>query len=239
MTRPRSAGPGPVGLPLVERSPSRRLIAARIVHAAIALVIVTSLAVQLVLLLVGGTDANTGDAQVAVGVGTRLLRLFSYFTIQSNLLVLAVSVTLAVDPGRDGRLWRILRLDALLGIGITGLVYWTLLAPLVDLRGAALAAGLGFHLVSPVATVAAWLLFGPRPRITWTTVAGAYVWPVAWTGCTFIRGALTGWYPYPFLDAATAGYPAALTAVGGVLVLGFVLVLALLVLDRRLPAGSR
>ena len=204
-----------------------------------ALVVVLSLVVQLVLLLTSGTDANTGDRQDAVPLGTRLVRLLSYFTIESNLFVLATSVTLALDPRRDGAVWRVLRLDALLGITVTGLVYWTLLAPVVDLHGAALAAGLGFHLVSPVLALVAWVLLGPRPRITWATVRGAFLWPVAWVVYTFVHGAVTGWYPYPFLDVTAVGPGRALLAVAAVLVLGVLVAVLLRLADRRLRPAPR
>ena len=197
--------------------------------------VVAALVVQLALLFGSGTDANTGDSQEAVPVATRLVRMFSYFTIQSNLLVLAAAVTLALDPRRDGRAWRVLRLDALLGITVTGLVYWTLLAPVVDLHGWALAAGLGFHLVAPVGALAAWLVLGPRPRVTWSTVRWAFLWPLAWIAWTFAHGALTGWYPYPFLDVTTIGYARALLGVAVVLVLGVMFLLLFRWLDRRLP----
>lgn len=62
------------------------------------------------------------------------------------------------SPGHDGRVWRVVRLDSLLGIVITGLVFAIVLAPKVHLTGAALAATIGFHYVSPWATLAAWLL---------------------------------------------------------------------------------
>lgn len=185
------------------------------------------------LLLTSGTDANTGDSQVEVPVTTRLVRLASYFTIQSNLLVLATSLTLALTPQRDGPVWRVLRLDALLGITVTGLVYWTLLAPTVQLRGAALATGLALHLVAPVGTLVVWWVFGPRPRITARTVAWGFVWPVAWIGGTLLHGALTGWYPYPFLDVTVVGYPRALAATAVVLALGLLVALVLRWVDRR------
>lgn len=204
-----------------------------------ALVVVVSLVVQLSLLLFGGTDANTGDSLAGVSVGKRLADLFSYFTIQSNLFVLAASLTLALAPARDGRVWRVVRLDALLGISITGIVYWTLLAPLVDLSGWGLVAGLGFHLVSPLATVVVWLLVGPRPRIAWSTVGWAFAWPLAWVAYIFVRGAVTGWYPYPFLDVSEVGYGPALLAVGGVLLLGVLLLLLFRRLDRRLAPTPR
>lgn len=75
------------------------------------------------LILTGGPDPNTGETVASVGVATRMIQTFSFFTIQSNILVLIVAATLVINLGRDGRIWRILRLDALLGITITGLVF--------------------------------------------------------------------------------------------------------------------
>ena len=193
-----------------------------------------ALIAQLALILAGGTDVNTGESAADVPVGTRLVRLFSYFTIQSNVLVLAASITLLVAPARDGRVWRVLRLDSLLAIAVTGIVYNTLLARLVHVEGVALWTNAGLHIVSPVATIGVWLLVGPRPRITWGTVGWAFVWPVAWIVYTFVRGAVTGWYPYPFLDAATLGYPTAIGATAGVVVLALVLAVGFRALDRRL-----
>lgn len=54
---------------------------------------------------------------------TRVVQTLSFVTIQSNVLALVVAVALVVDPDRDGRSWRVLRLDALLGIAVTGLVF--------------------------------------------------------------------------------------------------------------------
>ena len=30
--------------------------------------------------------------------------------------------------------------------------------------------------------------------------------PLVWTGLTLVRGAIDGWYPYPFLDPVNGGY---------------------------------
>ncbi len=208
-------------------------------HAVIALVVVACLVLQVVLLLTGGADANSGRSGEQVGVGVRLWRLFSYFTIQSNLFVLATAAVLAWRPAHDGAVWRVVRLDALLGIVITGLVFAIVLAPQVHLTGAALVATIGFHYVSPWATLLGWLLFGPRPRIGWATVAGAFAWPVLWLVYTFTQGAFTGWYPYPFLDVTELGAGSAVRNALLVVVLGALLAVVLRVLDARLPAVPR
>lgn len=133
----------------------------RVWHALLAAMIAAALITQLVLLITGGADVNSGHAETQAPLGVRLLRLFSYFTVQSNVFVLAVALTLALNPRRDGRGWRVARLDALLGITITGVVFDLLLARLVHPVGAAWWVNLGFHRLAPLMAVLGWLLFGP------------------------------------------------------------------------------
>jgi hypothetical protein len=210
-------------------------------HGVIAAVIVVSLVIQLVLLFTGGADANSGQAGTSVSLGVRLWRLFSYFTIESNLFVLAAVLVLVTRPAYDGRAWRVIRLDALLGILITGLVYGIVLAPMVHVTGAALVATIGFHYISPWATVLAWLLFGPRPRITWGTVVAAFGWPLLWLLYIFVQGAFTHWYPYPFLDAGKLGLGDAVRNALLVVVVAVVFAVLFKLLDRKLkplPASA-
>ena len=75
-------------------------------HAAVAAVILASLVIQLMLIFSGGADANSGQTGQSTSLGVRLWRLFSYFTIQSNLIALASALLLAISPLRDGRIWR-------------------------------------------------------------------------------------------------------------------------------------
>ena len=208
-------------------------------HAVLAVVVTAAFAGQLYLLAHGVTELDPAASEQGVGIAVRLGRLVSYFTIESNLLVLATAVMLVLSPDRDGRLWRVLRLDALLGIVITGLVFGLVLAPLVHPTGLGAWVNAGFHYFSPWWTLAGWLLFGPRPRIGWPTVAWAFAWPVAWIGYTFIHGAVTGWYPYPFLNAHTHGYAVAVRNTAVVLVAGGVIVLVFKALDGRLPTIRR
>jgi hypothetical protein len=54
-------------------------------------VVATAFVAQLVLVLRGGTDVNATDGAEPAGTGTRVVNLLSFFTIQSNLLVLAAA----------------------------------------------------------------------------------------------------------------------------------------------------
>jgi hypothetical protein len=122
---------------------------ARIWYGTIAVVVAIALTIQIVLIFTGGQDVNSGESTANESLATRFVRLFSFFTIQSNLFVLGTSIALALNVYRDGKLWRVLRFDALLGIIITGLVYETILARLVHPEGWALAATIGFHYIAP------------------------------------------------------------------------------------------
>jgi hypothetical protein len=222
----------------ISENTDTRVRVARIWYGGIAVVVAIALIIQIILIFTGGQDANSG-ANATGPVGTRLVRLFSFFTIQSNLFVLGTSIALALNIFRDGKLWRVLRFDALLGIIITGLVYETILAPLVHLEGWAFVATIGFHYISPWATLIGWLLFGPRPRATWATTAWAFVWPLLWLIYTFVHGAVTGWYPYPFLDVNTIGFADSVRNSAVVLAIGVVIAIVLTLLDHHMPSLVR
>jgi hypothetical protein len=213
--------------------------ACRAWYAVLAVVVAASLITQVVLLARGGADVNAASGDRGVGLAVRYVRFLSYFTVESNLLVLVLAVSLVLNPFRDGRLWRVLQADALLGIIITGIVFATVLAGQVDNHGIDVWINAGLHYFAPAWTVAGWLLFGPRPRLDWASVGWAFAWPVLWIVYTFAHGAATGWYPYPFLNAHRHGYAPALGATAAVVVLALVIALLLRFADRRLPAVTR
>jgi hypothetical protein len=208
-------------------------------HALIALLVVTGLVLQLWI----AADVASRPPGHAVGTlaGTallgRLVRVVRFFTIQSNILSGIVSAQLARDPARDGRGWRVARLAALFGITVTGIVYAAVLAAIHEPHGLReTTSNAIFHYVVPVGMVLGWLLFGPRPRISGSAVGWALLWPVLWFAYTLVRGEATGWYPYPFVDAATQGYARiVLNAVAVTAVFAAVCGLFRW-LDRRLPA---
>lgn len=196
-------------------------------HLATAVVSGSALLLQLVIVLVRDNDTAL----------VRLVRLLSFFTIQSNIIVTVVAVTLFIRPSRDGPLWRIARLASLVCITVTGIVYVSLLRGLYELTPADRVADTGLHYVTPVLVIVGWVLFGPRPRIGVRTIALTLLFPVLWLGYTLVRGALTDEYPYPFLDVAANGYAAA--AVNCVLVTAVFLAVSgvFRLLDSRLPSS--
>ena len=150
---------------------------ARSFHAVTAVVVLAALVLQLVLVLQGG---RVLDEQEQPALGVRLARLVAYFTIQSNVLVAVAAVTLARDPARDGRGWRVVRLAGVVGIAVTGLVHFVPAAPAARPRGRRLAgrqaaphggAGARRRRVGGVRAAPP----GDRAVVAW-----ALAWPVAW-----------------------------------------------------------
>lgn len=215
-----------------------RATASRLWHAVLAALVLATVVAQIVLLVQGGVDVNSGDA-ARPALAERFVRFFSFFTVESNLLVLATSIALVVDPERDGALFRVLRLDALLGIAITWIVFALVLSKIVHVEGVAAWINFGFHDASPFLALVGWLAFGPRPRIDMRTIALAFVWPVAWIVYTLVRGASVGWFPYPFLDTAALGYPKVFANIAIVIGLALVLAGVMRWLDAKQPATGR
>ncbi len=193
-------------------------------HAVTALVAIGAVLLQLVLVIQGG---RVLDEQTRPDLPLRLLRLISYFTIQSNVLVAITAAQLVRDPARDGARWRVLRVAGVAGIAITGLVHFVLLRPLLDLQGADYVADKLLHMAVPLLAVAGWARFGPRPRVTVRVVGLALVWPFVWLAEALTVGGLSGWYPYPFLDHREDGVAAVVVAGIGITLL-FLAVFALL-----------
>jgi hypothetical protein len=158
------------------------------------------------------------------GVVSRLSDTASYFTIWSNVVV-AVAVTLLARRETRVTGWvRVLRLDALLMITITAIVYQVLLAPTTVVVGWSRLTDPILHQISPALTVLVWLVFGPRRWVTWRVVVASLGIPLAWIVWMLARGAVVGAYPYGFANVEERGYlPVATTLVA---ILGFGVVVA-------------
>jgi hypothetical protein len=59
-------------------------VISRLWHAVLACVIAAALITQIVLLVRGGGDVNVSGSEASIGVVVRLVRFFSYFTIQKT-----------------------------------------------------------------------------------------------------------------------------------------------------------
>jgi len=159
--------------------------------------------------------AIVAQAKVLADVGAfDVTRFFAFFTIQSNLVgVAAFSWLVARPEAARSRGVELLRAGATVYLTVTFFVVIFLLSG-VDVQLQLVWVDVVLHKIFPIIVVADWILDPPQTRLS---IRDGLLWlafPLAWTGVTLVRGALDGWYPYPFLDPANGGYgQVAITAV--------------------------
>lgn len=148
-----------------------------------------------------------------------LAQNLSYFTNQSNLAFVLLAVTGAAMVRRRPAWFDDARGAVAFYLVMTGIIYALLVAPLDELTRWDIGwTGIVLHRLAPVAALLAWLLTprGRRPRarrILWWLL-----YPVLFLVFTWVRGGITGWYPYEFLDPTASSWTQVLLTTAVVLV---------------------
>ena len=198
------------------------------------LTLVVALAALLLQLYLVMSGENILDSSaVTTTRPEQVRRYFSYFTIQSNILV-ALSTWLLVRDRVDSQFFRVVRLASLVGITVTGIVAFVALPPSATYTTANLVCDRLLHIVVPVLTFVGWAVFGPRGKVTREDLLPSLIWPVAWLLATLALGPFVDWYPYPFLNVGSIGLGRTLLNCAVIAVLFLALAALALWADRRL-----
>ena len=140
------------------------------------------------------------DAMAGGPVGDKLWAMAGYFTFLTNLGLAALMFAVA-------RGWRMpggVGLALLVSIVMVGAVYHLLLAGLSHPVGLAWWATQGLHTAGPVVVCLWWLGFADK-GVRWRDLGLALVWPGVYGAYVLVRGYLTGFWPYPFLNGDELG----------------------------------
>ena len=175
------------------------------------------------------------------GMAGSSLRFFSFFTILTNVLAAAtLLVPLMAPHSAAGRfLTRPTVRTAVTGyIIMVGVIYYLLLRDLSQRQGWPMFFEYMLHYVTPPLFVIDWLAFVDKRALDWRIGFSALGFPLAYLVWTVIHGAATGWYPYPFIDAADLGYPRALLNTAGLVLVFVALEVALVGIGRLLARGG-
>ncbi|MDX9905671.1 MAG: Pr6Pr family membrane protein [Bacteroidales bacterium] len=169
----------------------------------------------------------------------------SYFTIISNTLIaVAMTMTVTVPGSRFGAFFSRSGIQSALAlyIIIVGLVYNFNLRNTWAITGFLSIVDYLLHVVIPLAYIVYWLIFIPKRALNWTHSIIWLIFPLVYLGYSLARGAITGWYPYPFLDVAKLGYEKVLLN-SAFVTSGFLLFAVLLIFINRsvklLPKRTR
>lgn len=156
--------------------------------------------------------------------------LVGYFTILTNGLVAVLfgSVALGWKPAPR------LLAGAALAMALVGIIYALLLSGLRVLEGQALFADFLLHTANPILVALFWLVFAEKGRLAMTDAFFWATYPVAYCFYVLLRGAASGFYPYPFLDVAQRSLPAVLVTAAIIATIFIACGFGLVFLDRWL-----
>lgn len=159
-----------------------------------------------------GITALAGDFNYSLGSNPlAIANFFSYFTVASAVLAVAVLVIGAVYGLRDqpDPLWLdMVRLLATVWVIVSGIVFAVILFE-GSLRGVPVWAPWSsqlLHFWIPLYALGDWLI-APARDVPWRTVGYVLIFPLVWVVFTMIRGSLVHWYPYFFLDPMLVQFP--------------------------------
>ena len=156
----------------------------------------------------------------------RPFNFFSYFTIETNILVVITLLlsALALAAGKRGR-FDTLRGATAVYILVVGIGFTALLS---HVEGLVLTAmpwdNIVLHYIIPVAVLIDFAIDRPRRAFAFKNCLVWLLFPAVYITYALTRGALTGWYPYPFLNPATKGYGSVVLVVASLFALGLVLI---------------
>ncbi len=137
------------------------------------------------------------------------IRFFSYFTILTNILVALCFTWLLLKPkSKQGEFFARPRVLTAVTAYITfvWIAYNLLLRHLWNPEGLQLMVDELLHTFIPLLSILYWLIFVPKEGLQWKSILPWTIYPIVYILCVTIRGARSGFYPYPFIDVSALGY---------------------------------
>jgi hypothetical protein len=120
-------------------------------------------------------------------------------------------------------------------IFIVAVIYNGLLSHLWHPQGMRFLADVLLHDVVPTLFLIYWAATVPRGSLRWSGIAYWCIYPIMYFCYIMLRGVLTHYYPYPFIDVGHLGYAQVVINALGML-LGFVLIAILLTAFKNFGA---
>lgn len=151
---------------------------------------------------------------------------FSYFTIETNILVVITLLmsAVAIAAGKSSK-FDLLRTATTVYILVVGIGFSLLLSGMGDVALTAVPwDNVVLHYIMPVAVLADFMTDRPRRKLGFKKALLWLLFPIAYAIYALVRGGLTGWYPYPFLNPDVSGAESVVMTVVSLFVLGLALI---------------
>ena len=166
------------------------------------------------------------------GLAAALWSMAGFFTILSNLLMTATMLTIAATGRRLPFGWMSM---VTLSMIMVGLVYHTILAQHFTFSGLRWWVDMALHSVLPALMLWFWLMETSRNDPRGGQPLWWLLWPAGYAVYALVRGALTGRYPYPFLNIDTLGAGAVALNMAGMVAVFAALAYALNAIGQAMP----
>lgn len=162
-----------------------------------------------------------------------LIRFFSFFTILTNILVALHASLVACRTTIKG--WWLLSTTATaiaVYILVVGFVYNVVLRQLWAPVGLQKLVDELLHVVVPLLYFVYWIKFVNPVRLPWRKAVTWLLYPLVYLAIVLIRGSISNYYPYPFLDVFNHGYQTVMISCAAMLLLFLLLSVAFIALSR-------
>ncbi|AGH94461.1 Pr6Pr family membrane protein [Pseudobdellovibrio exovorus] len=130
------------------------------------------------------------------------IRFFSYFTMLTNTLVALVLTAHAVTSSKLS-FFRMQGMATAVSVYIliVALVYQLVLRQTWSPTGLQRVVDELLHSVMPVFFLVFWFKYAAKPALRWSQIPKWLIFPFVYMICVLVRGLLSGFYPYFFIDA--------------------------------------
>ena len=166
-----------------------------------------------------------------------LIRFLSFFTIHANILIALCLIWPAFAPrsrASELLLRPSLRTAVMSYSAVVATIYFFILRNIGHDQGLERIADQILHYVTPGMFLVDWLVWVPKGRVHWRHLANYLIYPALYCAWTFLYGAISGWYPYPFFNPGRLDHQEILGSIVALACLMMATALILLLLDRAL-----
>ena len=164
-----------------------------------------------------------------------IIRFFSFYTILTNILV-ALAFTFFLLSSRSRLTVFFCNPNVITAITVyitvVGITYNLILRPLWQPKGLQQLVDELLHVIVPLLFIFYWLLFTSKNRLLWKNIFSWLIYPFVYVILILLRGAFSGYYPYPFIDVNKLGYSKVFLNCVGLFCVFFVLSILLVALTR-------
>jgi hypothetical protein len=168
-----------------------------------------------------------------------VIRFLSYFTIQTNILIVVCMLLPAFTP--SSRVSEFVsrssfRTAVMSYSAVVAIVYFVVLRNIGHDQGLERFADQVLHYVTPTMFFVDWLVWVPKGHARWSAIGSYLIYPGFYCAWTFLYGVMSGWYPYPFFNTRRLDYGHITGIFVGLISLIVGIPLVLFLLDRGLGA---